>query len=408
MVAKLPDLSTLAPLHRVPVQTIVVVAAVVSCLFWWFVSWRFERTRRAVVWLDQQRPPEPSRWPLVSLIVPACNEALTLRRAVASRLNDDYPNLEMVLIDDRSTDESGRLIDELASRDRRVTAIHLTELPEGWLGKLNALQQGTAKAAGDWFLFSDADVEFAPGTLRSAVAYSEARGLDHLVAMPRFLPAGAILDAAIDTFISGMMADIDFAKVEDPRSRAAIGSGVFSMVRRAALERTAGFEWLKLEVADDVALGQMLKRVGARQAMVNASRQVSLHWYKTLGEMAQGMEKNSFAILGRYRVGWLLLSCGLILLLSLGPLAGLFLAKALWLRGLCAVTLVVGIVARMRFNHWAVRSLLPVLLFPLGTLLIVAMALRAGILTVWRGGVVWRGTLYPTEQLRANMRLEVF
>src|SRR5260370_4651850 len=111
-------------LDGVLVQTIVVVAAVVSCLFWWFVSWRFERTRRAVVWLDLQRPPEPSRWPLVSLIVPACNEALTLRRAVASRLNDDYPNLEMVLIDDRSTDESGRLIDELASPDPRTATVH--------------------------------------------------------------------------------------------------------------------------------------------------------------------------------------------------------------------------------------------------------------------------------------------
>src|ERR1700687_602408 len=120
------------------------------------------------------------------------------------------------------------------------------------------------------------------------------------------------------------------------------------------------------------------------------------------------MEKNSFAILGRYRMGWLLVSCGLILLLSHGPLAGLFLAKAVRLRRLCAVTPVAGMLASMRFNHWAGRSLLPVLLFPLGTLLMVAMALRAGILTVRRGGVVWRGTLYPTEQLRANMRLEVF
>ncbi len=366
---------------------------------------RVARAIRAVPLLGDLAPPDPPRWPKVSLIVPACNEIDTLERAVNSRLADDYPDLEVVLVDDRSTDGTGPLIDAIARRDPRVVPVHLTELPDGWLGKLNALHVGAARASGEFMLFSDADVEFAPGTLRRTVALCEQRAIDHLAAFPRFQGGGVLLDAAIDAFGATFITGVDLASIENPRSRAAIGGGVFALVRRVAFDRTAGFEWLRLEVADDVALGQMLKDAGARQAVVNARDFVSLRWYGSLGAMARGLEKNFFAILGRYRMSLLVALCALMTFFLVGPVVGLAWAPQPWVRAVCATSLGAGLCTQMVLNRWLGRSVLRGVLSPVGALVLIVMALRGGVLAVRRGGVVWRGTLYPTAVLRAGMRL---
>src|SRR6185369_2740694 len=108
-----------------------------------------------------------------SVVVPACNEARTIERALTSLLAQDYPDLEIVLVDDRSSDETGAIIEHLAASDRRISAIHVRELPAGWLGKVHALQRGLERARGELVLFTDADIHFAPGALRRAVAWVE-------------------------------------------------------------------------------------------------------------------------------------------------------------------------------------------------------------------------------------------
>ena len=112
-------------------------------------------------------------WPKVSVVVPACNEADTLERAMSSLLACDYPNLEIVLVNDRSTDQTGHIMDGLSERDQRIHVVHLDHLPAGWLGKLNAMHQGTQRVQGQLLLFTDADVHFEPSSIRRAVSELE-------------------------------------------------------------------------------------------------------------------------------------------------------------------------------------------------------------------------------------------
>ena len=125
--------------------------------------------------LARLEAPAPAAWPRVSVVIPARNEALGIARALESRLADGYPDLEIVVVDDRSDDNTPRIIADFAARDPRPKAVRVDELPHGWLGEVNALAVGAREATGDWMLFSDADVEVAPRMLSRAVAHCETR-----------------------------------------------------------------------------------------------------------------------------------------------------------------------------------------------------------------------------------------
>lgn len=364
------------------------------------------RTKRALPALATDDSPAPETWPTVSLIVPACNEAERLETAVRTRLADDYPALEVILVDDRSSDDTPAIVDRLAAEDPRVRAVHIAELPEGWLGKLHALHVGTQHATGAWLLYSDADVRFAPGTLRRAVARCEARGVDHMATIPDFIPQGLLVDACIDAFCRALVVGGRLWAVTDPRSRVAVGGGLFNLVRRSAFERTEGFPGFKLEVADDIVLGQMLKRAGARPEVTLARGLVSLEFYDSVSEMAWGLEKSGFALLKfSYAIAPVALSVfvGLEFGWAMGLASGVPAAQAVG-----AYALAVAVASAVLLQRWAGRSLRTIPLMPLAALLFAWMVARSTWLVWRRGGVVWRGTLYSTDALRAGRRLELF
>ncbi len=146
--------------------------------------------------------------------------------------------------------------------------VHVRELPEGWLGKVHALQRGVERAKGAWLLFTDADVHFAPGTLRRAVACAEERQLDHLAVAAQVILRSFWTGVCHGSAMRGIVALARPWEVMDPRSKKAIGTGAFNLVRRSVFDRTPGFGWLKLEVADDIGLGLMMKRAGARPGQI--------------------------------------------------------------------------------------------------------------------------------------------
>lgn len=389
------------------VPIVVAGLAALGCLPWFLGLLLNVLMARKVRRFRDLSPREPARWPRLSVVVPACNEAATLERAAATLLQQDYPDLQLVLVDDRSSDDTGAIVDRLAASDARVRPLHITELPDGWLGKVHALHRGLEAADGELVLFTDADVRFSPTALRRAVAYAEERALDHLCLIPDLSSRSFVVNLCIATALRAIAASQKPWRVEDPARKEAIGSGAFNLVRRKAFVATEGFEWLRLEVADDLGVGHLMKRAGARVGLAAASDDVTVPWYETLGQVFRGMEKNAFAQIARYSVVRGLVLSALFVFVALSPFVTLLPlgVPGLWLVGAGALLANVG-------NAWLFRSFsgfspLPTLLSaPFGDLLLAAMVVRGTLLGALRGGLLWRDTVYPTALLKTGMRVD--
>jgi glycosyltransferase involved in cell wall biosynthesis len=367
------------------------------------------RTIKRVPAFHRQPAPMPAAWPLLSVVIPACNEAANLEAAVATLLQQDYPALELVLIDDRSTDGTGQLIERLGRQDPRIRTVHVEALPRGWLGKVHALHRGVEQSRGDWLLFTDADVHFASGTLRRAIALVLHQKIDHLALVPRTIQKSFWLELAVSAFGLLFLFTTRAANVNQPGSKAFIGIGAFNLVNSERFHRTPGFEWLRLEPGDDVGLGMMMKHAGATTRLAFAHENLSIRWYPSLGAMFKGLEKNLFGPGSHYRWWLLLLQVGVIWMIALAPFVAwafglVFGSLSLCFAGGAAICMQV-ILSVFLAKERPIRSLY-VLLFPVGMLLISAMMLRSGYQCVKNGGIDWRGTHYSIDELRAGQRVK--
>ncbi len=386
------------------------VYALLGAGYWLMTAYGAVRLWRDVPKLGETNLKEPERWPTLSVVVPACEEADKLEPAFRTLMGQDYPELELILVNDRSTDGTGTIADRLAAEDGRVRVIHIKELPAGWLGKVNALQQGYASSTGELVLFTDADVNYAPGTLRKAAAYFLDRKLDHMTVIPHLWTAGLLTDAIVSAFLRPFVALVSRPwKVSDPKSSAFMGVGAFNLVRREAFEKTEGLEWLKMEVGDDMGLGLLMKRSGARCEVVSALDEIGLAWHRTVGEALRGSEKG-YAPACQFSLARSVAAAVIVVGVEFSPIV--LLAALAWspLRGFgvagAALTAVaVGTTVGMaRLAHWRV---LPSVLSPIGALIGAWAIVRAAILGKRRDGVDWRGTHYPTETLKQGMRLNL-
>ena len=186
-----------------------------------------------------RKPPTPAGEPRVSIIVPARNEERDIR-ATLERLQElDYSNYEVIAVDDRSTDRTGKIMDEVAAdaalRDR-LRILHVSQLPVGWMGKTHAMWTAANEATGDWLLFTDADVLFKPESLRRVVAYAEAEKADHVVLFPRMIMEHAGERMMIAFFQALFVFGHRPWKVADPGAQDHMGVGAFNMVRRPVYE----------------------------------------------------------------------------------------------------------------------------------------------------------------------------
>jgi hypothetical protein len=277
--------------------------------------------------------------------------------------------------------------------------LHIEELPPGWLGKPHALAFGARRALADWILFTDADVLFAPQSAFLALRHVQTEQADHLVLMPdwKMETAGeAAMHGAMHALTTWAMRPW---RVADPDAKDFLGVGAFNLVRRSAYEALGGFESLRMEVVEDLRLGWMLKRAGYRQYLAFGPGLASVRWSQGAWGVVRNLEKNLFALY-RYRVGLTLLAClGLFVQIAL-PLAGL------WIGGWARVAAVVlyAAVAGIYIVCRRVTRVAPayVLVYPLAASLFLFAMLRSMVLALVRGGVVWRGTLYSLNDLRAH------
>ncbi len=351
-----------------------------------------------------RRPATSHGDPSVSIIVPARNEEADIERTLRQLLLLDYDNYEIIVVDDRSTDRTGEIMDQVAARpDTRklIKVIHVANLPAGWLGKTHAMWQATKLAKGEWLLFTDADVLFKPDSVRRALAYAEAEPADHVVLFPRMImkrPGERMMIAFFQSlFVFGHRP----WKVADPKTDDHIGVGAFNLVRRTVYDAVGTYERLRMEVLDDMKLGKVVKKAGFAQRNVFGGDLISLRWAQGAMGVVNNLTKNFFAVLS-FQWPRALASCVALAFLNLMPFAGVFLAHG-WARLPYAVALfsMFSIYAGM-----SSKSDIPpyyFVLHPVSTVLFLYTVLLSTALTMGRGGVVWRGTLYPLDELKRGL-----
>jgi glycosyltransferase involved in cell wall biosynthesis len=341
--------------------------------------------------------PPADAGPLVSIIAPARNEARGIERAVRSLLRLDYPALEVVLVNDRSTDETGAVLARIGRENPRLTIIEIDQLPDGWLGKNYAMYRGADQAAGDLLLFTDADVVFEPTTIRRAVALMQQERIDHLAAVPDVRVRGVMLNGFVTAFGVFFSMYARPWKARDPRSRAHIGIGAFNLIRRNVYQAIGTHRAIAMRPDDDMKLGKLVKKYGFRQDAVYGREFVVVEWYTSLHELIDGLMKNAFAGVG-YSLLAVAGSTAALLTIHVWPFVALFVASgaALGLYALC-VLLIAAIFWTVNEGRFAY-----VLLYPAAALLFAYIIWRSAFLAVCRGAVEWRGTRYPLSAMKAN------
>ena len=338
--------------------------------------------------------------PKVSIIVPARNEERNIAEALTSLLNLDYPDYELLVVNDRSTDRTGAILDSLAAGQPRLRAIHITELPAGWLGKNHAMHYAAERATGEIMLFTDADIVYEPTALRRAVGYFHEHQLDHLAIGPQTHMRTWLLQSFVVMFCMMFYLYTRPWAIRNPKSSAHVGIGAFNMVRADVYRATGGFAALAMRPDDDLKLGKLVKKHGFRQDLLAGNDMISVEWYSSVWEIAVGFEKNSLAAVD-YSLPFVVLFTSSMLLFNIWPFPAVLLTwgATRWLYVAVALSLwglAFGTARNIGFRwHTALG-------FPLVVALLVLITWRSVLLTYYRGGIRWRETHYPLAELQAN------
>jgi glycosyltransferase involved in cell wall biosynthesis len=361
--------------------------------------------------LDPRYAPLPSKSssqdkPLITVIVPARNEAAAIEDMLRSLLAQTIP-LEVLAVDDRSTDATGAIMDRIAAgptpSGKFLSVIHVDSLPPGWMGKNHAMALAARQTGTPWLLFTDGDVLFKPDTLERALRFADESAADHVVLLPTL-----ILKSPGERMMSAIFQSLTLLvwrpwRIADPQAtRESVGMGAFNLVRAEAYRATGGFEKFPMEVLEDLRLGREIKHHGYRQHMVLGRDLIRLHWAPGALGMVNNLTKNIYATF-RFRPTWLL-GAWLGLLVFCGvPLAGLFVPSTLTRIFSLLSLLMVALLYQQASRFYNRISPAWVLTFPVALSLVLYAMLRSMILTVRQGGVVWRGTFYPLRDLRRNL-----
>jgi len=339
--------------------------------------------------------------PRVSILFSALDEAEKLPAALQSFLAQDYPDYEVIAVDDRSEDATGSILDAAARANSRLKVVHITSLPAGWLGKPHGLQTAFEHSSGEWLVFTDADVRFEPDVLRATIALAEEKHWDHLTMLCHAEMFTAGEKIAMTFFGMAFLLGLRPWRTSDPRSSAYVGVGAFQLLRRNAYEKMGTHRRLAMEVVDDVKLGKLVKEAGFVSGLAKAGRAVSVHWHAGLGNIVRGTTKNFYAATG-FRL-WM--ACGQVaglLLMFVLPWVALPFVHG-WSRLFAAVAILLPVMAQAGAAIEFAESPLYALTQPLGALIFAWMLVRSTIVTLRQGGIRWRGTFYAIEELKRGV-----
>ena len=338
--------------------------------------------------------------PKVSVLIPARNEVDKIEEGLTSVLSQDYPNLEIIVLNDRSSDGTDAILSQMESRHPHLKVFRISELPAGWIGKNHALSYGAQQATGDLLLFTDADVVMNTSTVRKAVAYLLENRLDHLTLTPDLKIPGIGLQVLVGVFAILFAFFIKPWKVKDPRSSRFVGIGAFNLVRKEVYLAVGTHQAIAMRPDDDLKLGKLIKRQGYRQELLFGKGLLQVEWYASVRELSKGLMKNMFAGVD-YRISAVVAGTLVVGVLGVWPFAAVFLTDGVTrIVNLAIVLLIWG----MCWQSSKLTSLKPWfgLGFPLGALFFVYIQWKAMLTAFWTNGIDWRDTHYSLEELKAN------
>jgi glycosyltransferase involved in cell wall biosynthesis len=370
-------------------------------LLWIFAGLRAAYGSINLPWLkDFDLPPRTSgqTTPRISLLFAARDEEEKLPAALATLAALDYPELEIIGVNDRSKDATGRILDEFAAMHPRFRAIHVSELPPGWLGKPHALQKAYEASSGEWLLFTDADVRFKADVPRRAMALVTDGKLDHLSLYGDVEMVGFWETVLLTFFGLAFLMATDPREVANPKSKTYVGVGAFQMLKRSAYEASGTHKRLAMEVVDDMRLGKIVKESGFRSGVGVAQDFVVVRWQSGVRNLIHGVTKNFFAGAG-FSVPRVMVAISALLLTNLGPLIGMAFGHG-WVRILSAIAAVMALGMHIGVDLVQRVSPLYCVTLPIGAVLFGYMLLRSMVVTLRQGGIIWRDTFYPLDELK--------
>jgi len=353
--------------------------------------------------------PPPTNAPLISACVPARNEERNIRACVESILAQDYPNFEVIILEDRSTDATGEILRSLAAQNDKLKVINGSDLPKGWAGKPHALFQASKAARGEWLCFVDADTVLSPTTL--SACYAKAIETDAaMFTIMTFQIMGSFWEKVVMPIVmTALSVGFSPRKVNDPKSRDAIANGQFILIKRSVYDAIGGHESVKDQIVEDKAISEQVKWNGYRLIVANGYSIVKTRMYTSLPEMWEGWTKNiylglsdrpSLMLLGAFGAFILLV---VALFLPLWPLLGIFwylqggswLALAVIFESLILWTIVIYVRARvaigMGISAWYAFTL------SLGAAVFAAMMITSTWKVISGEGVTWKGRIYTQK-----------
>ena len=367
-----------------------------------------------IYWLHNQHhldiivkpAPPPAHVPLISVCIPARNEERNIRACVEAMLAQDYPNLEVIVLDDRSTDATQSILADIASRNPHLRPISGTDLPEGWAGKPHALHQASAVARGEWLCFVDADTFVRRAALSSCYIKAIETNADMFTIMT-FQIMGTFWEKVVMPLVmTALSVGFSPRKVNDPKRKDAIANGQFIMIKRSVYYAIGGHESVKDQIVEDKAIAEQVKWKGYRLVVANGYAVERTRMYTSLPEMWEGWTKNiylglrdqpSLLVLGVFGAFVLLITA---LFLPVWPLLGLFwylkgggwIAATVIAKSLILWVFLIYVRARvakaMDISPWYAFTT------PLGAAVFAAMMLTSTWRVLSGKGVTWKGRMY--------------
>jgi cellulose synthase/poly-beta-1,6-N-acetylglucosamine synthase-like glycosyltransferase len=391
--------------HRNGLIRALSLLAALGSLVWLALGLQWLRgIRKIPVLKDLLEPDLVERNPALSVILAARDEERSVNESVVSMLAQDYlGTLEVIAVNDRSTDGTGEILDELVTRfPDRLRVSKVKSLPGGWLGKTHALYIGAAQAKGEWLLFTDADVIFSGDCADRAVQYAIDNELDHLTLPPEIVCRSVLLRSFVAAFTLVFEMTQRPWQVSDPQAKEHVGIGAFNLIRKDAYETCGTHRAIRMRPDDDMKLAKLLKRHGFRQGVAYGAGLVSVEWHQGLPDAVRGLSKSMFSGLD-YRIGATVAGVLVLLLTNVFPVFGLFSRNMTGT--LCRLNILsTFLVYAYRAKHIGDKT--PwwyAVLHPFGICVFIYAMLRSASTTLVKGGIEWRGTRYPLKELKDNV-----